>query len=155
IRVQADVSARNLPLRSDDRIISGLMTDIWTGATPMSERGCTFRYATLIGILDDILASIAGTGGAEAGQPDVRQVAPWRPRSQDPQDAIEDATVIHSWHATRLIRQHRLNGRPLIVREFVAHDSAPSVRGLNHGSAVRLNMPSGGALRSLFPPKQT
>src|SRR5215813_15113358 len=73
---------------------------------------------------------------------DVRQVAPWRPGSQDPEDAIEDATVIHSWHAARLIRQHRLNGRPLIVREFVAHDSAPLVRGLNHYSAAELNMPS-------------
>src|SRR5262245_57347507 len=28
---------------------------------------------------------------------------------------------------------------PLIVGEFVAHDSAPSVRGMNHGSTVRLN----------------
>jgi hypothetical protein len=33
----------------------------------------------------------------------VRQVAPWRPRSQNPEDAIEDATVIHSWYAARLI----------------------------------------------------
>jgi hypothetical protein len=32
----------------------------------------------------------------------VRQVAPWRPRSQDPEDAIEDTTVIHPWHAARL-----------------------------------------------------
>ena len=70
---------------------------------------------------------------------DVWQVAPRRPRSQDPEDAIEDTTVIHSWQQHRLIRQHRLNGRPLVVREFVAHDSAPSVGGLNHGSAVRLN----------------
>src|ERR1700761_8820746 len=53
------------------------------------------------------------------------QVVPWCSGSQDPEDAVEDATVIHSWHAARLIRQHRLNGRPLIVREFVAHDSAP------------------------------
>src|SRR5262249_60635411 len=28
---------------------------------------------------------------------DVRQVAPWRPRSQYPEDAIEDTTVIHPW----------------------------------------------------------
>src|SRR5215475_8880466 len=54
----------------------------------------------------------------------VRQVAPWRPRSQDPEDAIEDTTVIHAWHAARLVRQHRLDGSPLIVSEFVAHDSA-------------------------------
>ena len=28
---------------------------------------------------------------------------------------------------------------PFFVGEFVAHDSAPSVRALNHGSVVRLN----------------
>jgi len=53
----------------------------------------------------------------------VRQVAPRRSRSQDPEDAIEDTTVVHPWHAARLVRQHRLDGRPLIVIEFVAHDS--------------------------------
>src|SRR5262245_66360922 len=36
-------------------------------------------------------------------------------------------------------RQHRLDGNPFFVGEFVAHDSAPSVRALNHGSVVRLN----------------
>jgi len=46
---------------------------------------------------------------------------------QDPEDAIEDTTIVHSWYIARLIRQHRLNGKPLIVREFVTHDSAPSV----------------------------
>jgi hypothetical protein len=39
---------------------------------------------------------------------------------------IEDATI-DPRHAARLIRQHRLNGRSLVVREFVTHDSAPSV----------------------------
>jgi hypothetical protein len=62
----------------------------------------------------------------------VRQVAPWRPRSQDPENTIADATAIHWWHATRLVWQHWLNGRPLIVREFLAHDSAPS-QGLESG----------------------
>src|SRR5262245_32284365 len=56
----------------------------------------------------------------------VRQVAPWRPGSQDPEDAIEDATVIHSWHAARLIWQHQFDGIPLFVAEFIAHDSSPS-----------------------------
>src|SRR5262252_2893483 len=56
----------------------------------------------------------------------VRQIAPWRPRSQNPKDAIEDTTVIHSWHAARLIWQHQFDGNPLIVGEFVAHDSTPS-----------------------------
>src|SRR5215471_11443030 len=60
----------------------------------------------------------------------VRQVTPWRPGPQDPEDAIEDAAVIHSWHTARLIGQHRLDGNPFVVGEFVAHDSGPSVRGL-------------------------
>jgi len=34
----------------------------------------------------------------------VRQIAPWRSRSQDPEDAIEDATIIHPRHAARLVR---------------------------------------------------
>src|SRR5262245_61879380 len=38
-------------------------------------------------------------------------------------------------------RQHRLDGKPLIVGEFVAHDSAPSVRGLNHDSLVPQPLP--------------
>ena len=38
----------------------------------------------------------------------VRQVAPRRSRSQDPEDALEDTTVVHPWHAARLVRQHRL-----------------------------------------------
>jgi hypothetical protein len=59
-------------------------------------------------------------------------------RIAKPEDAVEDTTVIHSWHAARLIRQHRFDGKPLMVREFVAHDSAPSVGGLNHGSVVGL-----------------
>src|SRR5262249_61917459 len=34
---------------------------------------------------------------------DVRQVAPWRLRSQDPEDAIEIATIINSWQAMRVV----------------------------------------------------
>src|SRR5258705_274106 len=81
----------------------------------------------------------------------VWQVAPRRPRSQDPEDAIEDTTVVHPWDAARLIRQHR----PLIISEFVAHDSSPPVWGLNHGLAVRLNMPCQGVRWSLCTRKRT
>jgi hypothetical protein len=35
---------------------------------------------------------------------------------------------------------------PLIIGEFVARDSSPSFRGLNHGSAVNRDMPCHGAL---------
>ena len=34
----------------------------------------------------------------------LRQIAPWRSRSQDPEGAIEDATIIHPGHAARLVR---------------------------------------------------
>ena len=60
----------------------------------------------------------------------IRKVAPWRPGSQDPEDAIEDAAVIHPRHAARLIRQHRFDGSPFSIGKFVAHDSAPSSQGL-------------------------
>src|SRR5262245_46220481 len=80
----------------------------------------------------------------------VRQVAPWRPRSQDPEDAIEDTTVIHPCTPRGLFGSI---GLPFLVGEFVAHDSAPSVRGLNHGSAVGLNMPGRRAFWSTMHPK--
>jgi hypothetical protein len=40
---------------------------------------------------------------------------------------------------TRLVRQHRLDGGPFIVGEFVAHDSSPQFESLNHGSPVKRN----------------
>jgi hypothetical protein len=49
------------------------------------------------------------------------------PRSQDPEDAIEDATVVYPRNATRLVGQHRLDGSPFIIGEFIAHDSSPPV----------------------------
>src|SRR5436190_24136823 len=58
----------------------------------------------------------------------VRQVTPWSPGPQDPEDAIQNAAVIHSRHAARLIGQHRLDGSPFVVGEFVTHYSAPSGR---------------------------
>ena len=45
--------------------------------------------------------------------------------AQDPEDAVEDATIIHPMHTTRLVRQHWLDGSPLVVVEFVAHDFDP------------------------------
>jgi hypothetical protein len=62
---------------------------------------------------------VAGGIGAEADG----QVAPWRARSQDPEDAIENTTIIHPGHAARLARQHQPDGRPLMIGQFVAHDS--------------------------------
>jgi hypothetical protein len=80
------------------------------------------------------------------------KVAPRRSRSQDPKDAVENAAVIDPRHATRLVRQHWFDGSPFLVGEFVAHDSAPSVREFDHDLAVKLNMPSqSGALVAIRP----
>jgi hypothetical protein len=54
-----------------------------------------------------------------------RQIAPRCSGSQDPEDAIEDTTVVYPRNATRLVRQHGLDGNPFIISEFVAHDLSP------------------------------
>ena len=56
-----------------------------------------------------------------------------------PKDAIEDATVVRPRHAAWLVRQHRFNGRPLVVGQFITHDSSPQFGDLNHGSRAGLN----------------
>ena len=53
----------------------------------------------------------------------VRHVPPWRPRLLHPKDAVENAAVVHPCNATRLVGQHRLDGSPLVVGKFIAHDS--------------------------------
>src|ERR1700730_9859762 len=58
------------------------------------------------------------------------QITPGSPRSQDPENPIEDTSVVYPGNATRLVRQHRLDSSPFIVREFVAHDSSPQFRSL-------------------------
>src|SRR5262245_16546107 len=61
-----------------------------------------------------------------------QQITPRCSRSQDPEDAIEDTSVVHPRNATWLVRQHRPYGSPFIVGEFVAHDSSPQSGSLNH-----------------------
>jgi len=34
----------------------------------------------------------------------LRQVAPWRSRSQDPEDSVENSSVIHPWPAARFVQ---------------------------------------------------
>jgi hypothetical protein len=61
----------------------------------------------------------------------IRQIAPWRAGSQHPTDAVEDASIVHTGDASHLVRQHRPDGSPFIVREFVAHDSRLHFGSLN------------------------
>jgi len=61
------------------------------------------------------------------------------PGSQDPENAVEDAAVIHPWHAAGLVGQHRLDGTPFLVGEFVAHDSRLQFGSLNHAPGGIIN----------------
>jgi hypothetical protein len=42
-------------------------------------------------------------------------------------------------NAARLIRQHRFDGGPFIIAEFVAHDSRLQFRSLNHAPGRIIN----------------
>jgi len=71
----------------------------------------------------------------------LRQITPGCSGSQDPEDAIEDTTVVYPRNSTRLVRQHRLDGGPFIVGEFIAHGSKPLFGSLNHRRKAKPNAP--------------
>ena len=77
------------------------------------------------------------------------QITPGCSGSQDPEDAIEDTTVVYPRNVTRLVRQHRLDGNPFIISEFVAHDSSPQFGSLNHGSPAKCNASGSAPVRRL------
>ena len=58
-------------------------------------------------------------GGAQTTA--IRQIVPLCAGSQHLADAVEDTSIVRTTHASRLVRQHRPDGRPFIIREFVAH----------------------------------
>ena len=72
-----------------------------------------------------------------------RQIAPGCSGSQDREDAIEDTTVVYPRNATRLVGQHRFDGNPFIIGEFIAHDSNPQFKSLNHRRPAKRNAPGG------------
>lgn len=58
----------------------------------------------------------------------IGQITPRCSRAQDPEDAIEDMTVVHPRNAARHVRQHRLDGNPFMIGEFIAMIRASSSR---------------------------
>jgi hypothetical protein len=78
------------------------------------------------------------------------KIAPRSTRTQNPKDAIEHATVIYAPNAARLVRQHRFDGGPFIITEFVAHDSWLRFRSLNHvrGDTIKPRWPAAEQLMS-------
>ena len=67
-----------------------------------------------------------------AGSVAFGQIAPRRARAQYPEDAIQDAPVVDPGHATRLVRQQRLDQTPLEVGEIIPRHDPISFRSLNH-----------------------
>jgi len=45
----------------------------------------------------------------------------------DPENTVEDTPIVYPRNLTRFFGQHRLDGGPFIIGEFIAHDSSPSV----------------------------
>jgi hypothetical protein len=68
------------------------------------------------------------------------QIAPRRSPTQDPQDAIEHATIIYTRNAARLVQQHRFDAAPIILAEFIAHDSRLQFESLNHFHGRTINL---------------
>jgi hypothetical protein len=86
----------------------------------------------------------------DRGKTDIDQAAPieldlWVRALSAPRvskNANEDATVIYPPNAARLVRQHRFDGGPFMIAEFVAHDSRlrfRSLNSLNHVSCSAIN----------------
>ena len=76
---------------------------------------------------------------SRTGSVAFRQIAPWRARPQDPEDAVEDTPVVHAGNAARLVREHRLDDAPFVVAEFIAHDSMLHFGSLNHAQDQGIN----------------
>jgi hypothetical protein len=58
--------------------------------------------------------------------------------TRPPDIRTDGHTPSHSPNATRLVRQHRFDGGPFIIAEFVAHDSRLRFRSLNHFHRVSI-----------------
>ena len=76
---------------------------------------------------------------------DVWKIAPGRARSQYPEDAIENAPIIHTGHAARLVREHHSNGAPFVVGKLITHDCRLRMRSRQH---LMLRVPLFGPKRS-------
>jgi hypothetical protein len=53
----------------------------------------------------------------------------------------QTSTVVYTLNAARLVRQHRFDGGPFIIAEFVMQDSRLRFRSLNHVSGSAINLP--------------
>ena len=61
-------------------------------------------------------------------------------RIAKPKRCRSEHVGVHTRHAARLIRQHRPDASPFLVREFVAHDSQLQFGALNHGLRAGLKV---------------
>ena len=65
---------------------------------------------------------VAGRVGPVA----ARKIRPRRAGTQNPEDAVQNPAIIDTRHTTRLLRQDRLDNRPLEIRHIVTgHGQSP------------------------------
>src|SRR5712671_7502247 len=58
----------------------------------------------------------------------LRQIAPWRPRSQRPEDPVQHPAIVLARHAARFVRQQRRDHRPFLIAQIEpCHHQAPIV----------------------------
>ena len=57
----------------------------------------------------------------------LRQIAPGRPSSQHPKNAVHHAPVVQSLGSRTPSRQNRFDHAPLEIRKVVAHDASSAV----------------------------
>lgn len=88
---------------------------------------------------DDIVCSCRGVASPAAAAIEIVAEANRVAAIVTPEDAIENAAVVRPWNASWLIQQHLLDGSPVIVGEFVAHDSILQFWSLNHGDLAECN----------------
>lgn len=62
-----------------------------------------------------------------------------RTSTEDPKDAVEDATVIDSWNAARRVRQNLFDDSRFKIAEFVAHNSRLPFGRLNNVQGLTMN----------------
>src|SRR5437016_2618276 len=80
----------------------------------------------------------------------IRQIAPGCSRSQDPEMPLNTA-VIHPTDTARLVGRHGLDDGPLMIVEFVAHDSEPPVWEFESQASSRTQCCRPGAGGSVLP----
>lgn len=111
---------RSLLVRPDGSAVDHLYLTVMRGADGIHQ---PVPHACLSPSVEAVVA-----GGARTVA--FRQIAPRRTGPQDPEDSVQHAPIIDTWHTARLVWQQRLDHSPLEVGQVIsAHADAESAFG--------------------------